>query len=56
MELLTLILIAFIVGLVIKDKSDNTAETVKKGCGCIITILLICFVVMAIATALGKGG
>jgi len=41
MELLVVVLIiALLVGLILRKKEDNTMETLSKGCGCLIFITL----------------
>lgn len=55
MELLGLVLLAFIVGLFLKNRNDNTAETVKKGCGCLLLVFLIGWVIMAVVFAVNEG-
>jgi len=45
MELLIILLVfALIIGLIIRNKGDNTMDTLSKGCGCMVTlfIILIC--------------
>ena len=45
MELLVILLVfALIIGLVIRNKGDNTMDTLSKGCGCMVTlfVILIC--------------
>ena len=42
--LIALLAIALIVGLIIRNKGDNTMDTLSKGCGCLVIgffILLI---------------
>jgi hypothetical protein len=48
MELIVLVLgIALIIGLVIRNRGDNTMDTLSKGCGClfILLIMLIVFII-----------
>ena len=48
MELIVIILfIALIIGLIIRNKGDNTMDTLSKGCGCMI-ILFFLFMFLAI--------
>jgi len=34
--LIALLAIALIVGLIIRNKGDNTMDTLSKGCGCLV--------------------
>jgi hypothetical protein len=48
MELVGLLAFALILGLIIRNKGDNTMDTLSKGCGCMTTlfVLLILFVLI----------
>ena len=43
MEIVVLLAFALILGLIIRNKGDNTMDTLSKGCGC-MTILIILFI------------
>jgi len=45
MEVLVVILcLALIVGLFLRKKGDNTMDTLSKGCGCMILIAILIFI------------
>jgi|TARA_B110000263_G_C14988183_1_gene364745 H+/gluconate symporter-like permease len=51
--LIGLLALALIVGLIIRNRGDNTMDTLSKGCGCLITgfiILIIAGVLIQIIT------
>ena len=42
MEFIVLVLgLGLLAGLVVRKKGDNTMDTLSKGCGCIILIIII---------------
>jgi len=46
MEIVGLLALALLIGLFIRNKGDNTMDTMSKGCGCIvIATLLILWIV-----------
>ena len=45
MELVGLIALALIVGLFLRKRGDNTMDTLSKGCGCLILLVVILFLV-----------
>ena len=49
MEFIIILLgIGLIVGLIVRDKGDNTMETLSKGCGCMFGIVLLLIILYAI--------
>ena len=52
MEFIVILLgIGLIVGLIIRNKDDNTMETLSKGCGCMFGIVLLLIILYAILYA-----
>ena len=45
MELVGLLALALIVGLFLRKRGDNTMDTLSKGCGCLILLVVILFLV-----------
>jgi hypothetical protein len=43
--LIGLLALALIVGLIIRNKGDNTMDTLSKGCGCLLVAVIIIFLV-----------
>ena len=40
MELLGFLAFCLILGLIIRNKGDNTMDTLSKGCGCFVVIIV----------------
>ena len=54
MEVLVgLLALGLLVGLLFRNKGDNTMDTLSKGCGYIIALVFLLFVLVVIATFLG---
>ena len=50
MELLVLIIcLGLIVGLVVRNKGDNTMDTLSKGCGCMTTFIILLILITLLA-------
>tara|TARA_Y200000002_G_scaffold44777_1_gene32411 strand:- start:122 stop:295 length:174 start_codon:yes stop_codon:yes gene_type:complete len=45
MELVGLLALALIVGLFLRKRGDNTMDTLSKGCGCLVLLVVILFLV-----------
>ena len=45
MELVGLLALALIVGLFLRKRGDNTMDTLSKGCGCLILLVVILFLI-----------
>jgi hypothetical protein len=43
MELLGFLAFCLILGLIIRNKGDNTMDTLSKGCGCFVVIIIVLF-------------
>jgi hypothetical protein len=43
--LIGLLALALIVGLIIRNRGDNTMDTLSKGCGCLLVAVIIIFLV-----------
>ena len=53
MELVGLLAFALLVGLLVRNKGDNTMDTLSKGCSYIIALVFLLFVLVVIVTFLG---
>ena len=55
MEIVGLLAVALIVGLIIRDKGDNTMDTLSKGCGCIFWFIFLIVVVFVLGLLFNAG-
>ena len=46
--LICIIIVAFIIGLLSRDKGDGVLDTLSSGCGSIISIVVVIIIVLAL--------
>tara|TARA_B100000900_G_scaffold135737_1_gene114964 strand:- start:927 stop:1124 length:198 start_codon:yes stop_codon:yes gene_type:complete len=50
MELVGLLALALIIGLIIRNKGDNTMDTLSKGCGCLAVGIFLLIIGLILLT------